>query len=59
MGICYYHGGEVYPGHPCEECEIKERIDSVGSDKAWKRIKGYGLRIQMDLQKDRERRKIK
>lgn len=58
MGECYYHGGEVYPGHPCEKCQIAERISSIGSDEAWKRIKDYGLRIQMDLQKDREGGKL-
>lgn len=23
MGTCYWHGCEVYPGHPCPECEEK------------------------------------
>lgn len=25
MGICYWHEYEVYPGHPCPECEKENR----------------------------------
>lgn len=34
MGECYWHGYEIYPGHPCEECEREKPFD-FNEFKAW------------------------
>ena len=36
MGECYWHGCEVYPGHPCPRCEAEGRTREWAaiSDKA-------------------------
>ena len=40
MGECYWHGYEVYPGHPCPECERKRRIrEWVGDKNMYERAK--------------------
>jgi len=34
MGECYYHGVEVYRGHPCEKCERKKPLN-IPEFRAW------------------------
>ena len=32
MGECYWHGYEIYPGHPCPECEREGRTRELSDN---------------------------
>jgi hypothetical protein len=46
MGECYWHGYEVYPGHPCPECE------RIGRTREW--MDGYEKRLDESIRKEQK-----